>query len=414
MFKRHRYTQDCSIRVIAGRIITSTLVLFGASFISPSLADSLSIGGDTFLSGDSAELSSGSARDAFVAGFSSSLTGEVQGDAHIAGFTASVLAPVAGDVYATGSNVEIAAAVGGDLTAAGFTVRLSKGASLDGNARISGGNLIIESPIDGALLAAAATVRLDASVGGDARITASDIAFGSGAQVAGLLTYSAPKEIAIPESVAPASRVRFVPASASSVFRDLGESVGEPLQNFWPGFASRVMAALLVLGSLVLLAAILFAFAPRQVESMRQRASEHAWFALVFGFVGLSILFGAVPVSLMTLVGIPFALVALLLILIFWTLGYLLGLYVFGTRIWSAFDGSYEKLPAKLVLIAVGLVIAAALNFIPIIGWLVNIVVLFFGLGAITIVILDYLLERTRPTKVNDGKTVQESGMVTG
>jgi hypothetical protein len=62
--------------------------------------------------------------------------------------------------------------------------------------------------------------------------------------------------------------------------------------------------------------------------------------------------------------------------------------YAILTRVWTAFSGSPRfsaTLASKLLALAIGLVTFAALNFIPVAGWLANLAVMFFGLGAITL-----------------------------
>jgi hypothetical protein len=47
------------------------------------------------------------------------------------------------------------------------------------------------------------------------------------------------------------------------------------------------------------------------------------------------------------------------------------------------------------VVVVVGLVAVAILNFIPVIGWMLNLVVLFLGLGALSAALFGRLLARS-------------------
>ncbi len=357
-------------------------------------AETSSIGGDVYMSDADSALTINSPRDVFIAGFSTRISGDVAQDAHAAGFTVDVEGDVGGNIYAAGANVTVNGPVREDLTISGFTVHLGSSASVGGNARIAAGTITIDAPIQGSLVATAGTIKLNTALGGDVQLSSADIIFGENASVAGSLTYSAPEKIDIPTSVVAAGRVTYKPLSGSNVFRDMKQNVDDSLPQFWPAFVGRVSVLLLLLLFLLTLAAIFLAFASDSVERLRQRASDHAWRSLLYGFIGLSTLVGAIPVSAISLVGIPLIPFVVLALLLLWTLGYMLGVYVVASRVWRAFDGSMDSTLAKLLLLGAGFIGIAILNFIPILGWLINLGLLFFGLGAMTFTIMERLVNR--------------------
>lgn len=89
--------------------------------------------------------------------------------------------------------------------------------------------------------------------------------------------------------------------------------------------------------------------------------------------------------TVLTLIGLPFVPFALLLILIAWTLGYLLAAYAIARRVLAAFSGPEEPVLAmKLLTVAVAIVTIAVLNFIPFVGWVVNCTLVLLDAGAMT------------------------------
>lgn len=113
------------------------------------------------------------------------------------------------------------------------------------------------------------------------------------------------------------------------------------------------------------------------------------------GVLGLSALFGLVPVSALTIVGLPLIPLVLLALVLAWTLGYLLGVYSVAMRVVDAFrEGTAPQGMAVRVL--AGLVVAVLLNFVPFLGWMLNVAVVLLGLGAITAALGEALL-RGRP-----------------
>ncbi|WP_306120358.1 MULTISPECIES: hypothetical protein [unclassified Roseitalea] len=349
------------------------------------------IGGDVYDGGANATISGSSGRDAFVGGFNVVLDGSVAGDGHAAGFDVDVDGEIGSDLYAAGASVTIDATVGEDVTASGFSVRLRDGAEVAGNARLSGGTVRIEGPIAGSLLASGGSVRLDAPVTGDVRLAGAEITFGGDATIGGALTYAAPSRIDIPEGVIPADRVRFIEIDTMDGFGEWRDMVDEPMAMVWPSMLAVFLGFVLTLAFLLVIAAVFLAFMPAGVQRAREAATERPGLAVLAGFVALATLFGLVPVSAMTLVGLPFIPIVILFIVLAWTVAYLLGAFVLSFRLAAAFGFDPQTNPAKLVMLAVGLVALAIVNFVPVLGWLINLAVVLYGLGAIVL----YVLGRT-------------------
>ena len=112
----------------------------------------------------------------------------------------------------------------------------------------------------------------------------------------------------------------------------------------------------------------------------------------------MSALFGMVPVTALTIIGIPFVPFALLLIIVVWTLGYLLAAYGVARRILLAFDGKENpSVLMKLVTILVAICVVAVLNFIPFVGWVVNYTLVLLGVGALTAGLLSVFITDPDP-----------------
>jgi len=359
------------------------------------------IGGDVYVSESDASLSANSDRDAFLAGFSVHLAGNVTNDAHLAGFTINMNGNVNEDLYAAGSTINIRGSVGSDASIAGFTVRLEEGASIAGNARIAAATVVSEAPVEGSLVASGGTITINNTISGDVRLNANDISFGENAKINGSLQYSTPEKMDIPASVIDPARVEHVPYSANRRFGDVRDSLDDTVKGFWPSFFSAAMGAVITLIFLTLIAALLLAMAPVAVERLRERATGHTWRALFFGFLGLSTLIGMIVVSLLTIVGIPLILIVLLAIVVIWTLGYLLGVYTIFVKIYTTYRGPVETTGTKVLVVAIGLVVVAMLNYIPIVGWLINLSIVLFGVGLFTMASMQKLLKETRAPGLN-------------
>ena len=365
------------IRIIAVSFIVCMM------YSSPGLAEQLSIGGDTYSSGSSAVLSEPSPRDAFVSGFNADVNARAEKDVHAAGFDVNLNAPVGGDAYAAGFSVEVTQPIGDDLTVSAFNINIKDKATVGGNARLAGRTIIIDSAIAGSVVAAAGDLTLNNAVSGDAALTVGTLKFGTNAKISGKLTYYATEPIAIPASVISADHVQFNKLTASNVTETVRETTERNLHSFWPSFFGVVSGFALLIGFLVAVGAVMLAFAPERMERLKNEALHSPIKVMVLGVLGLSMGLGLIPVSGMTLVGIPLIPVAILITLVLWIVGYVVGAYSIGTRMIAGFGNGSTSMAGKLVVFAVTVVILSLLNFIPIMGWLINLTVLFLGLGAI-------------------------------
>lgn len=374
------------------------LVALLAMISLPASADvrRATLGGDVYVSGSSTALDTGSDRDLFVAGGTVVARGDVARNAHFAGLDVEIETEVGQDVYAVGGTVTLRAPVAGDLTAAGFATRTAGMGAVGGNARLAGGSVVVGGPIAGSLMVSGGEVLVDAEVGGDVRIAAGEVRFGPAARIGGQLEYTAPEPVAIPASVIDPARVSFTRSDRwegmAAATRDwrMRDFPAPPRGPALFGFLLITIAFFVVLGAVAL------SLAPERIEAMRREALARPGRAFLGGVLGLATVFGLVPISVMTLVGLPLLPVILLLILIVWIAGYAMGVYTVALRVWTGMGGAEPALPGRLGVFAGGLLIVALLNVIPFAGWVVNFTLVLFGIGAIAVPVFAALFGRAR------------------
>ena len=340
-------------------------------------------GGDAFLGGETLLSDINTAGDTFVAGQSAKLGGTTLGDLHAAGFTIFVSVSVAQDLYAAGATVDIASTVAGDTTAVGFTVRTTPSAETAGNVRLLGNSVTIEGPVKGALSVMARSVILNAPIEGDVRIAARSLQFGENASVGGTLSYSTDNRVAVPESVASADRVQYSKLDIDADWDEFREAWPGADMPAFPTFASVLGAFLISLLFFLVLGALALGFAPKQLERMRLGIAAAPGRSMLLGVIGLSLLFGLVPIAALTIVGLPFVPIVLLVIVVTWTLGYALASYTVAMLAWDALGGAKDPGGLiRLLLLAAAVTVVALLNFIPFIGWVANFTLVLIGVGA--------------------------------
>lgn len=375
--------------------------LWAAAIVSPLGAETVqqTNGTDTFIAATSGMPDFQTPGDVFASGGAVVTKGRVGGDAHVAGFDLDLEAEVAGDLYAAGAAMTVHAPVGGDLSMMGFSLRTADTAITTGNARMLGGTITIDGPVGGALAATGGEITLNAAVTGDALLQGGELNFGPKARIAGTLTYSAPEPVSIPAEVIPAARVVYHKTEPLmdrfEDMRDWGDGwLGRDMPAL-PGTLTLVSAFLVTLGFLILLGGALLAVAPQRVEALRLAGTQRPALMVLFGVLGIATLMGLVPVAVMTVIGLPLVPIVVLAILVVWTLGYVFGAYAVALRLYLAFGGHQDPKPGlRIFLLGCGVLAFSLLNFVPVLGWMVNLVLVLFGIGALSTGVLRVLAAR--------------------
>jgi cytoskeletal protein CcmA (bactofilin family) len=285
----------------------------------------------------------------------------VTGDLTVAAGNLVVRGTVRGDLTALSGNVNVPGRVTGDLTAFAGNVRVT--GTVGGEVSSFSGNTFVESGAQvGRLGAAGGTVVINGTVDGDAMVGAGSISLGPNAVVGGDLQYSG--EL----STAPGAAVQGVVVQREEV-----EVQPVPVVPGWLVAAYGFLVNLL-------LGVVLLAVLPSFSESVAGRARDSP---LRSGGLGLLLLF-TIPVLLVvfaiTIIGIPISLLGALLFAIALWAAAVYGAYAVGAWLLSLADSGNRWL--ALVL---GLLVVAVLARVPIVGGLIQFLILLLGLGALSL-----------------------------
>lgn len=287
---------------------------------------------------------------------------------------------VEGDLTASGGTVLVRGTVDGDLTAFAGNVDVAEGGTVTGsvdafagNVRVDGevggsveavaGNVFVgpNARIGGGLAVTAGTVSLAGTVAGDAELAGGTVVLRESATVGGDLRYSAE------EFVDEGATVR------GSIERAAGPQIGPaPVVPPWTFDVYGFLVNLL-------LGAVLLALFPDASAAVAARALDQPLYAGAVGFVVLV----AVPLVLLalvlTIVGIPLALLGAVLFGLFAWVASIYGRFAVGTWLVGLTDADNRWLALVVGLLAVGLV-----EHVPVLGWFIAFLVFLLGLGALT------------------------------
>lgn len=284
----------------------------------------------------------------------------VRGDLVVTAGTLVVRGTVDGDLTAFAGDVVVAGTVTGDLEAFAGNLRVT--GTVGGDLEAFAGNVaLLGGGVDGRFEAAGGSVLLDGRVGAGAAVGAGTLTLGPSADVAGDVEYDAETF-----SSDPAARV------GGEVRQVARSGVGPRLAP--PRGTAAVYGFLVNL----LVGVVLLAAFPRFSRSVADRVRSDP---LPTGGAGLVVLVG-VPILLalllITVVGIPVALVGGLLFGVLLWVGYVYGSYSVGDWLVAMAD-----VESRWVGLVVGLLVVALVTRVPVLGGLVSLAVVLLGVGAV-------------------------------
>jgi len=158
----------------------------------------------------------------------------------------------------------------------------------------------------------------------------------------------------------------------------VGGDVTKEGWNDWSGFLPFLgIVFWLAIGvSAALLGVLLLLIAPRAADALEQRSRERIGPVIAIGFAVAICLPVAAVIAAITVVGLPLAFGILLALLPLWAVAYVCAAWALGRRLVKPPRG-------RIVAFLAGLGILRALALIPILGGLVGLAAVVFGLGLI-------------------------------
>ena len=330
--------------------------------------------------------------DYFGAGGMLNLTDAIEGDAVLAGGRVAIASEVKGDLVVAGGELSLGGAVGDDLYAAGGSVQLD--AIVNGNARVAGGDVAVgpATVVAGALSLNGGRVRFDGNthqslrvsggsvtvngeVHGDAEVRAEELEIGPATRIGGRLVYRGPVEPAVPEGAVIEGGIEFHEESVDRYFEDARPRVHDAVHGIgtflW--FVGVFVAASLFV--------LLF---PRFARDAASAIGRSPMQSLGLGLAILVCVPFVAIVLLITIIGIPLALLLMALYLLVMFLGWVTAaLFVAQRGLETLRPGSTATRTWQLTALFLALVALWLLRQIPLVGGLIALLVLLAGIGAL-------------------------------
>lgn len=335
---------------------------------SPGLSEGQIVDDDLYLAGGDVHVAGEVRGDLIVAGGEILLDGEVGGDLLVAGGTVRVAGPVRGTIRAAAGRLRIDAPVGEDLVVAAGEVEVGNGARIGRDLVANAGRLELLGPVARRAVVSAGTARIDADVGSDLDAQVGSLSIGP-VRIGGnlIVPEGAQAEIAADATV------------EGKIVRPPAEKHEERGRGFFAllFLLARLLIGMWALGALFTLAAPRWSDRASSVLLERPGAAVLAGALLLVGLpllaalvFGLGLLLGGWWIGLF--------------VLALWGMALFLAVPITARAIggWIAARLGGRSWPWPLALL-VGLVVLVLLFAIPVLGLLVGLVVVLFGLGGL-------------------------------
>ena len=328
------------------------------------------IDGDYFGMGETASPGRPVEGDAFIVSPHLNLTQPVKGDALIAGGSASVSAPLGGDLYGAGGSVLLESTVARNARIAGGRVEIATLGQVAGKTTLAGGRVTVLGKAGHQLTVFAEHVTLDGQVDGNVTIAARTLTIGPHTRVAGRLTCRG----AVPAQRDPAA---VITGGMNYLSFDFEDETYQPVAKVvaWVS-AIALTVGLFVIGTLAII------LMPNVTERMSRLGRRRPMSSLGFGLVAIICVPIAIVVLMLTIVGIPLALMLLMAWPMILLLGYLAGVMTVSDAMAGARAGAKGR---RVLLLGAGLGIMLLFARVPIAGWGIGMLLVILGIGAIAL-----------------------------
>ena len=360
----------------APRLMFRSALLAAALFASPAPAANL------YLAGPDVRVEQAAEGDLVAAAGRIAVEAPVKGDAVLAAGSVEARAPITDDLRAAGGILTLASRVGGETLAAGASVHVLRSARLHGRTWLAGNEVFVEGEVRGELKVYGRHIRIAGEVHGPVTLTGERITIADGARIHGDVRYTGGEEI----DIASGARITGAVVREPGVFE-----LPRPTVEI-PGLAAA--RPLLAFGLLVF-GLLMYAVFPNYTLKAARTLQRAPLKSLGLGG---AMFFSVPPVVLLlviTIIGIPLALVVAAVYGVAMLAAYLVSAFFLGDRLLRLVGRAEASGLLRYVSLTVALFLLWGLRQMPYAGGVVVPAALLFGLGALTLQLFTQYSDRT-------------------
>jgi cytoskeletal protein CcmA (bactofilin family) len=308
------------------------------------------------------------------------VNGTINGD--LIAFSQNIIinGEVKGSARIAGTNITINGTVDHNINAFGTEVNLTPSSTVAWDVLVAGVNGKFNGTIAGNLHGSIASANIGGKIGKNINLSIEDGDASQGgllvtkdAIIGGGLTYTAQQEAKL--------------ESLSSVVGPVSREEANNTSDSWVNKISKIFYEL---SALILIGLVFLGLKKKMAYDVAKNLETKNWQATLIGVVALFLTPIIILFFIVTIIGIPLAIILLAAYLILIAIGIILASFFVGNLILK----SFIKKPLNVFLILItGLTIFVLLALLPYLGWSFILVFMVYGLGGILFTVKNYLYD---------------------
>ena len=334
------------------------------------------IEGDLYIAGSDITINGTINGDVWAAGRSITINGTVNGAVTAAAQYINLNGPVARSARIAGQTLDVNGTIGTDLVAFGSTIDINSATTIGTDLLIGGATARIAGQVNRNLKGGADDITISGMIGGNTQLQVKRLTITSTANIKGNLDYTSENEA----TIEPSGQVIGKITHQMPEPKKTGEAKGILPWIAAAGVAGLIVGKILTF-LMILVIAVIFIFTIRhRTVAMANSIKTSPWASLGWGALILFVTPFAAIIVCITLIGLPLGLIALAL----W------GIAIYLSQIPVALCIGRlilrQKVESGGILVgaaALGLVILLLLRLIPVVGFLVSLATVLFGMGSL-------------------------------
>lgn len=281
---------------------------------------------------------------------------------------ADIFGKVNGSLTSFSQHLTLSGQVKRNVIAFGQNINLASVSSVEGEATLFGAEILVDGVVLKGLKASGERIVISGMIKGDVNLNGKSITILPTAEILGNLSYKSPKEAKISAGAKIAGETKWTEFKGR-----------EPKR---PTFKKFSWVSFLFLLASMLTGVVLLALFKNQVTNIKLTIQNSFWKSLGSGFVLAIVSPIGVIILMVTLIGIPLAVITGFLYLILFYIAKIFTGLALGETVIALFKK--DHIPMGWSLIA-GLVLLYLLVGLPYIGWLIYALAFMIGLGGIVL-----------------------------
>jgi hypothetical protein len=329
------------------------------------------VNGDVYLFGTNITIEGTVNGDVFAAGQTIRINGTINGGVSLAGQTVTLNGKISNGARVAGQTISVGANIGRDLVMAGSDIEINNSAVIGKDVNSVSSSAIIKGKVTGNVSGSYNNLTIADGIDGDVIVTVNNLLIDSTANIRGKLNYTSDNNANVQSgSNIAGSTTRTTPSRE------------EPARGVMAGIIGGLLFRIFSFLAIFVIGLVLLFVLRRYFVSLALTIADHPVSTLGWGALLVFVTPLAALVVIVTIIGIPLGLISLVIWAILLYLSQIPVALLIGWLILSRRRETFSY--GFLVgLLALGLAVLCIITAIPVLGFLIWLFALIFGMGSL-------------------------------